>query len=312
MDDDMDIEDELMDDEEVSVSGTMRWLPRLVVAATLIGFVALAWYAYETGTQSIREEDLVIVEADKTPIKEKPEDPGGMKFPNQDKTVFETFAGNAQTPPKVERVMPPPEEPMAKQMDLTETKTWVNEDLKKKEEAAAQAKPEQIIGAEPAKPVIAPAVAPKPTTTTTDIKPAAPADNIVSFTMDKSAKEKTQVVTAEKPVEVGIAEVKTQAVVAPAPKADPKVEPAKPVVDTGSAKVQLGAYRSEKEARDSYAKMQKKFSSLAAKSPIIIKADLGAKGIFYRLRVGGFASDAEAKKFCGSLSAKGQACIVAK
>jgi len=304
MDDDMDIEDELMDDEDGNVSGTMRWLPRLVVGATLVGFVALAWYAYETGTQSIREEDLVIVEADKTPVKEKPSDPGGMKFPNQDKTVFETFAGNAQTPPKVERVMPPPEEPMAKQMDLTETKTWVNEDLKKKEEAAAQAaKPEQIIGAEPAKPAVAPPPAPK--SATGDVKPA-PADNIVSFTMDKS-KEKTQAVTAEKPVEVGAAEVKTQAVVVPAPKA----EPAKPVA-TSSAKVQLGAYRSEKEARDSYAKIQKKFSSLAAKSPIIIKADLGAKGIFYRLRVGGFASDAEAKKFCGSLSAKGQACIVAK
>ncbi len=50
--------------------------------------------------------------------------------------------------------------------------------------------------------------------------------------------------------------------------------------------------------------------ALADKEPIIVKADLVDKGIYYRLRVGGFASAAEAKTFCGKLAAAGQACIL--
>ncbi len=309
-DDDFDMDNDISG-EDVLSSQRMGWLPRIVVAATVIGFVTLAWYAYKTGTQSVSDEDLVIVEADKTPLKEKPDDPGGMKFPNQDKTVFETFAGNT-APPKVERVMPAPEEPMDKKIELAETKSWVNETAQKKEEKTP-GKPEQLMGVD--KPV---AAVQKPSA----VSPSA-GEEVVSYT--KAAGEKAAVVAqkpsivdkpvaAEKPVDVGVAEVKTT--VKQDAKPDPKPfavnQPAKPKASTGSVKVQLGAYKSDKEARDAFVKMQKKFSSLAGKTPVVVKADLGAKGIFYRLRVGGFASDADAKKFCGGLSAKGQACIVAK
>jgi SPOR domain len=272
----------------------------------------------------VKDEDLVVVEADKTPVKDRPQDPGGMKFPNQDKTVFETFAGNAQNPPKVERVMPPPEEPMPKHIDLSETKTWVNEDLKKKEDSAA-AKTEQVIGA----PVVAPPaplvkdvakeLANTPTAKEAVVASvqhpavvAAPAagDDVISYTKDKTA-----VLAAEKPIEVGTAEVKTAVEPEPKPEAKKFLPPKTAAALKTSAsgvKLQLGAYRSDAEAKAAFVKMQKKFSSLASKKPIVVRADLGAKGIFYRLRVGGFASDAEAKKFCGGLSAKGQACIIAK
>src|SRR4051812_38416219 len=115
-----------------SNSGLTRWAPLVIVLAVVAGFVTLSWYAYHAGIQSVKEEDLMVVEADKTPIKEKPADPGGMQIPNQDKTVFETFsANNAKQPPKVERVLPVPEEPMPKDMDASDSTTWVNENLKK-------------------------------------------------------------------------------------------------------------------------------------------------------------------------------------
>lgn len=311
-DDDFDIDNDISG-EDVLTSRRMGWLPRFVVAVTVVGFVALAWYAYKTGTQSVADEDLIIVEAEKTPLKEKPDDPGGMKFPNQDKTVFETFAGNTQ-PPKVERVMPTPEEPIAKKIDLAETKSWVNEEAKKKE--AATGKAEQIMGVE--KPVTE--LAQKAAT----ISPSA-GEEVVSFTKSSAENPKTIAVEKpgvvekpaplEKPVEVSVAPVKTTVKQDPKPFAVNPVVPAKSEgkkASSGKVKVQLGAYQSDKEARDAFAKMQKKFSSLAGRSPTVVKADLGAKGTYYRLRVGGFASDAEAKKFCGGLSAKGQACIVAK
>jgi hypothetical protein len=339
-DDDFDIEDDLSGDDILS-SGRMHWLPRVVVAVTVFGFIALAWYAYKTGTQSVSDDDLVVVEADKTPVKEKPEDPGGMKFPNQDKTVFETFAGNT-VPPKVERVMPAPEEPIQKHIDMSETKSWVNEDLHKKE--AASGKTEQLMGddeAAPTKPLVkdvAKELANTPTAVVAPVqKPsqAAPSagNDVVSYSKTPQEKmqmvvvekpgivEKTAAVAApEKPVDVGVAEVKTAA--KPVPEAKPftvvvktkteaKAAPAAKA-SASNVKVQLGAYQSETEAKDAFVKLRKKFSSLTGHGAVIVKADLGAKGVFYRLRVGGFASEAEAKKFCGGLSAKGQACIIAK
>jgi cell division protein FtsN len=42
----------------------------------------------------------------------------------------------------------------------------------------------------------------------------------------------------------------------------------------------------------------------------IQRADLGAKGVFYRLRVGGFSQKTEADAFCDALKAEGDNCIV--
>src|SRR5690606_18743063 len=93
--------------------------------------------------------------------------------------------------------------------------------------------------------------------------------------------------------------------------AAPAAAPAKPAAKDSGVRVQLGAYRSEKEALSTWGGMQKKHSELAGRQPQVVRADLGAKGIFYRLRVGGFSGMAEARDFCKGLSSKGQACIVA-
>ena len=87
-------------------------------------------------------------------------------------------------------------------------------------------------------------------------------------------------------------------------KAKPRVLPA------GNAVVQLGAYRSEDELYEAWNKMQVKFDDLSYREPTVIRADLGAKGIYYRLRIAGIANAAEAKTLCATLSAKGQACIL--
>jgi hypothetical protein len=271
--------DLLVDDEGNILNGrVVRWLPTVVVVSALAGFVGLAWYAYNTGAQSMQEDQLLVVEADKAPMKEKPLDPGGMKFPNQDKTIFDTFAGSAP-PPRVERVLPAPEEPMPRDMDTSGTKTWINDKLQK--EAPPPAAQEQVIGEK------------KPEEAT------APSD------------QQSPVVSYSKPAEA----------VPPPPAAESKPAESKPVeaapapqeklakiADT-SVKVQLGAYRSEKEAKAAWQKMQQTHKALFERTPIIVKADLGAKGIYYRLRTGGFASTAEAKAFCGQLT--GQACIPA-
>lgn len=72
---------------------------------------------------------------------------------------------------------------------------------------------------------------------------------------------------------------------------------------------QLAAFRDEPSARTEFRKLQKKFSALAGLSADIQKADLGPKGIYYRLRAG-YLDKAKAEALCATLKAQGQGCMV--
>lgn len=76
----------------------------------------------------------------------------------------------------------------------------------------------------------------------------------------------------------------------------------------GSHGVQLAAYGSETLARDGWEKIRRRFPDLASMGHTIQRADLGAKGVVYRLRVGPLASAQAAQALCGKLTAGGQAC----
>ena len=51
-------------------------------------------------------------------------------------------------------------------------------------------------------------------------------------------------------------------------------------------------------------------SQLSGREPIIRRADLGAKGVYYRAMVGPYASMAEAAGVCSSIKAAGGNCLV--
>jgi hypothetical protein len=414
--------------------GLSRWAPTVVVFCVVGGFFLLSWYAYHAGIQSVRDEDLVVVEADKTPLKEKPADPGGMQFPNQDKTIFDTFSGNAQQPAKVERVLPTPEEPLSKNIDDNETSTWINSKLTDKKRDTA-ASPEQVIGKEPKKS----SSEGKTAKTQPDFNPdrqilnsddeesigyiarkskpeqaldkaveneksdanAAAMDSIdeeekrkeeqVKIDLANAKKEaerlkaqeaeaerlkleqakaekaeaekrkaeqartekeeaekkaeqaKSEKAEAEKKAEQAKAEKaeaekmkaeqakaekaeaeKRKAEQAKAEKAEAeklKAEQAKAAAEekqksaakgavSSKIQVQLAAYQSEEEADISWNAMRAKHKDLADRDPIIIRADLGDKGVYYRLRIGGFSSKDEARALCQRLEDRGQDCVL--
>jgi len=86
-----------------------------------------------------------------------------------------------------------------------------------------------------------------------------------------------------------------------------------PPATGGGYAVQLSSQRSEAEAQSAYREMQGRFpSQLANRTPIIRRADLGAKGTYYRTLVGPFASHEEAETMCSNLKAAGGSCIVQK
>jgi hypothetical protein len=86
---------------------------------------------------------------------------------------------------------------------------------------------------------------------------------------------------------------------------------AEPVSAGGGYAVQVTSQRSEAEAQSAYHALQARYpSQLGGTAPIIHKADLGAKGVFYRALVGPYASMEQAASVCSSLKAAGGSCIV--
>lgn len=76
----------------------------LVVASTLLWFL-FQWAAGENSNNP------PIIPADTAPFKVRPENPGGMMIPHQDKLIYGRLSQDAPQP--IERLLPPPEQPMA-------------------------------------------------------------------------------------------------------------------------------------------------------------------------------------------------------
>ncbi len=80
---------------------------------------------------------------------------------------------------------------------------------------------------------------------------------------------------------------------------------------SGVAVLQLGAFESQELANGAWASLRARFNTLGQLAPDVQRADLGAKGIVYRLRAGPFADRTAAVDACTQLKAAGGNCFVA-
>lgn len=95
-------------------------------------------------------------------------------------------------------------------------------------------------------------------------------------------------------------------------KAKPATKPAPVKTAThGGYTLQIGAYKSQGEARTAWKAYQRKHSIVGGYAPDILRVDLGSKGVWYRLRIGSF-DKAGASKLCAKLKADGGGCFLAK
>jgi primosomal protein N' len=86
---------------------------------------------------------------------------------------------------------------------------------------------------------------------------------------------------------------------------------ATPSVSAGGY-VQLSSQRSEEAALSAFRALQKKFPAiLGSLAPDVQKADLGTKGVYYRVRVGQPSRDAAAA-LCEQLRGAGGDCLLAR
>jgi hypothetical protein len=87
---------------------------------------------------------------------------------------------------------------------------------------------------------------------------------------------------------------------------------AAPASGGGGIQVQVSAQRSEAAALSAYRGLQQRYPGiLGSYQARIVRADLGEKGVYYRVRIGPFAGG-DAERLCEDLKAAGGECILAR
>jgi tetratricopeptide (TPR) repeat protein len=131
-------------------------------------------------------------------------------------------------------------------------------------------------------------------------------------------------ISATSPSEVSFAEAEPNADVAPESPVQDTVKDATLPKDVanqivaeeppqaGSWTIQLASASSEQGAKSTWANLQKKSTALSDLVPDFVRADLGAKGVFYRVRLTGFEDQQAAQIECKRLKAKRIDCYVSR
>jgi hypothetical protein len=293
------------DDEDVEGSR----LPLLIVLALLVlaMFAGVVWLAYTQGVARGRTETPVLT-AQNGPARIAPQNPGGAEQPYKGFKIYEqpappddavdaatsTAAPAAQVPapavavPKPVAAAPPP-------AAIAPPKPVAVAPPKPAPVAAAP-KPELKVAAAEPKPVIA-APKPEPKIAAAAPPPAKPAPVAV-----KPAAAPVGAATAA-PRPLAPVPAKPAAVAAPATSA----------ASAGGAILQIGAYKSQADADTAWKTYKAKHAALlSGATENVQQADLGDKGIWYRLRIVGFPSKDVASAMCDRLKADGGGCFLGK
>ena len=285
-----------------------KGLTLFIAMFALVAFGGIVWYAYDQGRKTGSEETAPLIRADTAPVRVRPEKPGGLDVPHQDKLIFEKLTdGAAREERPVERLLPRPEQPA----------------------------PAPVAAPTPA-PVPAPAVIPPAKKTTTVAQRPAPKTppKTGSRTAPKApgaprillppapAVGAAVIPRAAKPVVTPKPPVVNKKAVPQAPKPAPKPAvkaPAKVTakasvqpVSGGRFRVQIAAFKDEAAARGAWRRVQSAHKSeLGGLGLTIERINIAGKGIFHRVQ-GGPLDEASARRICGILDTRKQACIVVR
>jgi len=292
-DDDVPDASELLDFELIAKSqpekGRGVWL--WVVLILILAGGGWAGWMYMQDQQEIanaKAGGVPLIMAPQFKIKDRPQDPGGMKVPDRDKSIYDRMNGTGSTLASggVEHLLPPPETPISPPHD------------------AVQAKPQPVVPVPPMPAASAPALKP------------APAVNVT----DKHQQTPTSLAPAPTAKPVAPPTPPTAKVVAVKPAVKPTSQAPKPMLKIKASapaglgyKIQLSAVRTEQAAKGEWARLAKKHPDILANLKAVIqRADLGTKGIFYRVRGGWLATRGEAKTICAELKRRNVGCIIVK
>lgn len=286
------------------------WRPILLALVVTVVFAGMIWFAYSRGVQEGAERVPPRIAAAEGPVKVRPDDPGGLDVPHQDKLVYDQMGGGAEREEDaIEELLPGPEEPLARpepaplppQPPLGRTASSPDQMPMLGEI------PPPVSGTSPE---TGRAQSPGEPTAAETAPPAGPVqeDEIVEIEVDEDSPPKAPAAAPPAREPTPARDAAPQVALAPPPPA--AVAP--PVTAQGSgAFVQLAAFRDAAGARKAWERMVAKHPDLfAGRNLVLVEADVGGT-TYYRVRTGPFESRAAAAEFCATLKRQGQDCIPA-
>lgn len=259
-----------------------RWVAAAFAFSAVVGFGSLIAYTYlETRDGTADPNSLPVVRADTRPMKIRPDQPGGIDVPFQDKEIYnrvgQQSSGGATTQTatggQAERLLPGPEAVMPRPTPTPPPAPRVVVPDAPQVEPTADAVPvmapprASIPPGGANAPASAPSPAPAPTPTVPAARPAPQA---------------------------------------PAPQAAAAAA-------AGGIRIQLASVRSQADAQREWERLRRQHAdvlgNLTASFPTV---DLGDRGMFWRIQAGGFANADAAQAACAALRARGAGCNVVR
>ncbi len=307
-----------------------------VAALVCVGAIAMALTG---GGDKIASGEPVIVKADTSPVKVKPENPGGLEIANQDQVVYNKVSGGDETAGSQEKLVSAAEEPISI-ANVTEEDPAA---AASGDEQLAPASADVAVPAADALPADAkadarlapvaeeasntvPALAPRRVKTML-IKPdgtVVPAEEVAAaepLPATTSLAPETQSNAALEPIEAAAPAETAPAAAAPAEAAAASVQdgtqvsstlPADATAITGQWAVQLASQRSAEDAQATFQNLKSKFPDVLGSKPLAVqRAEVEGKGVFYRVRVPAQTKE-EAVALCEQLKAAGGSCFIAR
>lgn len=297
-----------VEDDEAGEEGSR--LPLLIVIALLVlaAFAGVVWLAYTQGVERGRADSpRILVAQGGSPAEQ-------LKVYQQPAPPDEATAGGesvAPPTPAAKSGMPPEATPGAAPSEATPAET--------PPATASNAAPVTPSTSQNAGPPPANKAPPKPASATPRaalsaaapppaqrVATGAPAQLVVPSGSSKSPATASHAAApqAEAPAETPPPASSEQAS-APSPQASVKA-------GAGAYLLQIGAYKSQDEADAAWHAFETRHPVAGGYQSNVKQVDLGAKGTWYRLRIGSFADKAAASAFCAKLKADGADCLVAK
>lgn len=292
-------------------SKLMLWV---AVAAGVLAAGGAGWFLMHSRAGADGQLGAPTIMADPSPYKVRPADPGGMQVANQDKMVYERISPDEAQQPGIEKLLPEPTVPRAPEVSEPQrpAQAVIPAGPHAMETAAApapSAAPAPAASAPPAPggavpvgqvtapPMVASPPAPVPTTPPPSFSSPQPA-----------VAEVPRGPAVLGPPVTGPSGTATAGVAPQA--AAPVTPPPARTAATGSFSVQLAALRDEVSVRKQWDSLKTKYPDLLGPYSMgIEKADLGEKGVFYRLRATGLPTEESARVLCTELAKQKVGCL---
>jgi cell division septation protein DedD len=282
-----------------------RWrTPAIAVAAlVLVGLVSILWYVTTWQGGLVSDGGLPVVQAPQGPIKERPTDPGGWEVPHQDKLVLNRDLADGK-PRIAERLLPPPEEPRSVEDILRDEGGPAAEAMASTEAEPLPTTEEAYTGALPFDPQLPPRLR----VDEAELQAARGEEPT------PAGEEDAQVVGEE---DDQVAEILAQ--LAARSEEDAAATPEAPSGEVTGAvtpggeeiMVQLASLKTQDAAQATWLRVQDRYAALlGGVQGRVERADLGERGIYYRVQAGPFPSRETAAEVCRQLKAQGQNCLI--